>query len=164
MNNKRIAFLTSGAAIAAMYVVLTILANAFGLANYQIQVRFSEALTVLPYFTPAAIPGLFIGCLLSNYLTGAHIIDIAFGSLATLAAAYWSYKLRGFKNKYIVCLPPIICNTIVVPFVLKIAYGIVPVWLSAVFVCLGEVISAGIMGIGLIIVVEKTRLSELLSA
>lgn len=63
--------MVQAAMIAAIYVVLTFIANAFGLANYAIQVRFSEALTILPFFTPAAIPGLFIGCLLSNILTDA---------------------------------------------------------------------------------------------
>ena len=58
------------------YVVLTLLANALGLANYAIQVRFSEALTILPFFTPAAIPGLFVGCILSNLLTGCMPLDL----------------------------------------------------------------------------------------
>ena len=70
MSNKKVLFITEAAVIAALYVVLTLLANALGLANYAIQVRFSEALTILPYFTPAAIPGLFVGCILSNILTG----------------------------------------------------------------------------------------------
>ena len=60
MRNTKVLFITQAAAIAALYVVLTLLANAFGLANYAIQVRFSEALTILPYFTPAAIPGLLL--------------------------------------------------------------------------------------------------------
>ena len=80
-------FMAQAAMIAALYIVLTFIANAFGLANYAVQVRFSEALTVLPYFTPAAIPGLFIGCLLSNILTGCALPDIVFGSLATLLGA-----------------------------------------------------------------------------
>ena len=84
MKHKRLALLTQGALIAALYTALTYLINYFGLANGAIQVRISEALTILPVFTPAAIPGLFIGCLLSNLLTGAAIWDIVFGSLA-----YW---------------------------------------------------------------------------
>ena len=85
--NKKTMYLTHAAAIAALYVVLTFLANAFGLANYAVQLRFSEALTILPFFTPAAIPGLFVGCLLSNIFTGAALPDIIFGSLATLIGA-----------------------------------------------------------------------------
>ena len=70
MKNQKTIKLTQAAVIAALYVVLTMLANALGLANYAIQVRFSEALTILPFFTPAAVPGLFVGCLLSTILTG----------------------------------------------------------------------------------------------
>ena len=70
---KNTLFLVHAAMIAALYVVLTLLANALGLANYAIQVRFSEAMTILPVFTPAAIPGLFIGCVVSNMLTGCVI-------------------------------------------------------------------------------------------
>lgn len=81
MRNKKVLFISQAAMIAALYVVLTVLANALGLANYAIQVRFSEALTVLPFFTPAAIPGLTIGCVLSNLLTGCLPLDIAFGAL-----------------------------------------------------------------------------------
>ena len=62
--NQKVRYLVHAAAIAALYVVLTFLANALGLANYAVQLRFSEALTILPFFTPAAIPGLTVGCLL----------------------------------------------------------------------------------------------------
>ena len=85
--NKKVLYLVHGAVIAALYVVLTLLANALGLANYAIQVRFSEALTILPVFTPAAIPGLFLGCIISNTLTGCMLLDIIFGSIATLIGA-----------------------------------------------------------------------------
>ncbi len=73
--------------IAAIYIVMTMFINTFNLASGTIQVRISEALTVLPFFTPAAVPGLFIGCLLSNLLTGAMLPDVIFGSLATLLGA-----------------------------------------------------------------------------
>ena len=104
-------FLTQAAAIAALYVVLTLLANTLGLANYNIQVRFSEALTILPIFTPAAIPGLYIGCLLSNILTGCIFWDIIFGPIATLLGAIGTYLLRK-KSKWVATLPPIISNTL----------------------------------------------------
>ena len=81
MRNKKVLFLTQAAVIAAIYVVLTIFISAFNLASGAIQVRISEALTILPFFTPAAIPGLAIGCLLSNLLTGAAVYDVVFGSL-----------------------------------------------------------------------------------
>jgi len=147
-------FLTQSAVIAALYVVLTIIANSLGLANYAIQVRFSEALTVLPYFTPAAIPGLFVGCILSNLLTGCVPLDIIFGSLATLAGACGSYALR--KHKWLVPLPPIIANIIVVPLVLAYVYqfeGSLPYF--ALTVGIGEVISCGVLGMILLNALEK---------
>ena len=99
MQNKKILFLTQAAMIAALYVVLTMIAAALGLASQAIQVRFSEALTILPYFTPAAIPGLFIGCIISNLLSGCVLIDIIFGSIATLLGALGTYGLRRFVSQ-----------------------------------------------------------------
>ncbi len=145
--------LVQAAMIAAIYVVLTFIANAFGLANYAIQVRFSEALTVLPYFTPAAIPGLFIGCLLSNILTGCAMPDIIFGSLATLIGAVLTRILR--KNKWLAPVPPIAANAVIVPFVLLYAYGIRPLWLSFITVTVGEIISCGILGMLLLFALQK---------
>ena len=84
MNIKK---MTQAAIIAALYVVLTYLAGMLGLASGAIQIRFSEALTILPVFTPAAIPGLFAGCILSNLFTGCALPDIVVGSLATLIGA-----------------------------------------------------------------------------
>ena len=147
--------LVQAAMIAALYVVLTFIANALGLANQAIQVRFSEALTILPYFTPAAIPGLFIGCLLSNLLTGCAIPDIIFGSLATLAGAVLTYRLR--KYKWLAPVPPIVANIIVVPFVLLYAYGIKPLWLSFITVGVGEIISCGVLGMLLLFTLNKYR-------
>ncbi|MBQ6845106.1 MAG: QueT transporter family protein [Agathobacter sp.] len=122
MRNKKVSMITQGAIIAALYVVLTMLANSMGLANYSIQVRFSEALCVLPFFTMAAIPGLTVGCLISNILTGAMVWDVLFGSLATLLGAIGTYLLR--KNKVVMMFPPVIANALIVPFVLRYGYGI----------------------------------------
>lgn len=155
MKNTRILFLTQAAMIAALYVVFTLIASALGLSSMQVQLRFSEALTILPYFTKAAIPGVFIGCLLSNVLAGGALLDIIFGSLATLAAAVGTYLLR--RHKWLAPLPPIIANTLVVPFVLKAAYGIGPVWLSFLTVGAGEILSAGVLGMLLLLVLEKYR-------
>lgn len=154
-SNNNVSFLTHAALIAALYVVLTYLANLLGLANYAVQLRFSEALTILPYFTPAAIPGLFVGCFLSNILTGAALPDIIFGSLATLIAAFLTYQLR--QNKWLAPIPPILANTIVVPFVLLYAYGIEPLWLSFITVFLGEVLSCGLLGMVLLNILQKYR-------
>lgn len=147
--------LVQAAMIAALYVVLTYIANAMGLASSAIQVRFSEALTILPYFTPAAIPGLFVGCLLSNILTGCAIPDIIFGSTATLIGALLTRRLR--KYKWLAPVPPIVANTLIVPFVLLYAYGIQPLWLSFITVGIGEIISCGVLGMLLLIVLEKYR-------
>ena len=81
-NQSSVTTIVQAAMIAAIYVVLTYLASILGLASYVVQVRFSEALTILPYFTPAAIPGLFIGCLLSNILTGCAVPDIISAALS----------------------------------------------------------------------------------
>lgn len=154
-------FMAQAAMIAALYIVLTFIANAFGLANYAVQVRFSEALTVLPYFTPAAIPGLFIGCLLSNILTGCALPDIIFGSLATLLGALGTYALRKWKWCAPVC--PVLANTIIVPLILVFGYGLLIEGMSLIqclgFYCLtvgaGEVISCGILGMILLTALQK---------
>ena len=167
--SKKIATPTSltvmvqAAMIAAIYVVLTFIANAFGLANYAVQVRFSEALTILPYFTPAAIPGLFVGCLLSNILTGCALPDIIFGSIATLLGALGTYALRRWKWCAPIC--PIISNMIIVPLVLIYGYGLLIEGFSVLqcfgYYCLtvgaGEVISCGILGMTLLLTLEKYR-------
>ena len=155
-NNKAL-FIAHAAIIVALYVVLTYLASMLGLSNGAIQIRFSEALTILPYFTPAAIPGLFIGCIISNLLAGAILWDVVFGSLATLIGAVFTYLLRK-KTRWLAPLPPIAANTIIVPLVLSYAYG-VPDGLPylALTVGIGEVISCGILGMLLLKCLEKHR-------
>lgn len=156
MKNRKAYFITQAAVIAAVYVVLTLAINAFDLANGAIQVRISEALTVLPYFTPAAIPGLFVGCLLSNFLTGAPIWDVLFGSLATLLGAAGTYILR--RQKWLAPVPPIIANVLIIPPVLHFAYGLpggIPFFMLTVGV--GEVISCGILGMLLLFLLQKYR-------
>lgn len=152
MRNKKVTMITQGAIIAALYVVLTLIANAMGLSNYAIQVRFSEALCILPYFTVAAVPGLTVGCLIANIMTGALVWDVFFGSLATLIGAVGTYLLR--KHKVLMFFPPILANMIIVPFVLRYGYGFT--WMFhdvewsipyfALTVGIGEIISVGILG------------------
>lgn len=155
-QKRSILFLTQGALIAAMYVALTFLSNAFGLASGVIQVRISEALTILPFFTPAAIPGLFVGCLLSNILTGCVLWDVIFGSLATLIGAVCTYLLR--KIKWLAPVPPIVSNMLIVPFVLRYAYGMPDaIWYMMVTVGAGELISCGVLGMVLLLSLEKYR-------
>ena len=144
-NQTNTRFLTQSGAIAAVYVLLTMLAAAMGLDSGAVQLRLSEALTILPVFTPAAVPGLFIGCLLSNLLAGGVIWDVIFGSLATLLGAVGTRLLR--KNRWLACLPPILANVLIIPFVLTYAYGIpggIP-WFM-ITVGMGEVLSCGLLG------------------
>lgn len=156
MNNKKAYFITQAAIIAAIYVVLTLAINAFDLANGAIQVRISEALTILPFFTSAAVPGLFVGCLLSNFITGAPVWDVVFGSLATLLGAVGTYLLR--KHKWLAPVPPVISNTLIIPPVLYYAYGLpgsIPLFMLTVGA--GEVISCGILGMLLLFLLQKYR-------
>ena len=144
-NQTNTRFLTQSGVIAAVYVLLTMLAAALGLDSGAIQLRLSEALTILPVFTPAAVPGLFIGCLLSNLLAGGVIWDVIFGSLATLLGAVGTRLLR--KNRWLACLPPILANVLIIPFVLTYAYGIpggIPWFMFTVG--MGEVLSCGLLG------------------
>ena len=144
MKNKSVLFMAQAAMIAAIYVVLTIVFAPFSFG--EVQVRIAEALTILPVFTPAAIPGLFIGCLIGNILGGALLPDIIFGSLATLIGALFTYLLRK-RSKFLAPLPPILANIVVVPFVLRYAYGVLlPIPFTMLTVGIGEIISCGILG------------------
>ena len=118
---KNIRYLTTAVMIAAMYVVLCLILRPFSYG--EVQVRVAEALTILPYFTSAAIPGLFIGCIIANLLGGSIILDVVFGSLATLLAAIFTYLLRK-QNRFLASLPPIVFNALIVPYVLKYGYGL----------------------------------------
>ncbi|OYP30463.1 putative membrane protein [Lachnotalea glycerini] len=154
MKTKNVQFITHAAAIAAIYVVMTVFLKP--LSFDAVQIRFAEALTILPFFTPAAIPGLFIGCLLGNFLGGAVLIDVIFGSLATLLAAGISYSLR--KYKFLVPIPPILANMLVVPFILKYAYGVpLTIMFMILTVGIGEFISCGVIGTILLLGLEKYK-------
>ena len=143
MKNSKGTFITHAAAIAAIYVVLTLV---FAPISYgEVQVRIAEALTILPFFTPAAIPGLFIGCLIANVIGGSIVLDVIFGSIATLLGAAGTWMLR--KNRWLAPLPPIISNTVIVPLVLRFGYGVLlPIPLLMVFIAIGEIISCYILG------------------
>lgn len=150
-------YLTTAAIIAALYVVFTGISAAFGLASGVVQIRLSEALTVLPFFTNAAVPGVTIGCLLANLLTGAPLPDIIFGTLASFLGVLGASILR--KKKYLVALPTIISNAIIIPLVLQYAYSVPDAfWYLFLTVGAGEVISAGILGTLLLQVLQKRKL------
>ena len=138
-------FIAQGALIAAAYVALTI---AFAPISFkEIQVRISEALTILPVFTPSAVPGLAVGCLLANILGGAELFDVIFGSLATLIGAVGTRMLRN-RKPVLAVIPPIVANMLIIPFVLRYAYGILlPIPLMMLTIGIGEILSCGILGL-----------------
>lgn len=145
MKNKNVTFLTQAAMIAAIYVVLTYVFAPFSFG--EVQIRIAEALTILPVFTPAAIPGLFVGCIVGNILGGAILPDIIFGSIATLIGAFFTYQLRN-KKRFLAPLPPIIANTVIVPFVLRYGYGVaLPIPFMMLTVGVGEVVGCGVLGL-----------------
>ena len=155
MQNRKLVFMAQAAMIAAAYVALTVVFAPFSFK--EIQVRIAEALTILPVFTPAAIPGLFIGCIIGNTLGGAVIPDIICGSLATLVGAFFTWKLRN-ANPFLAPVPPIVANMLVVPFVLRYAYGVLlPIPLMMLTVGIGEIISCGVLGIILYYALRKHK-------
>jgi len=163
---RRVRFICLAALIAAMYVALTYLSMALGLDKNAIQVRFSEILIVLAFLTPAAIPGLYVGCLLANILTACAPLDILLGPVATLIGAVGAYLLGRMKNKrvarYLCTIPNIIANTVIVTVVCYVCYtapdaqslSIIPFY--ATTIAIGEIISCGILGTALLLGCEKT--------
>ena len=146
MKHTNVQKITFGGVIAALYIVLTLVANAFGLASGAIQVRISEALTILPVFTAAAIPGLTVGCVLANIITGCLPWDIVFGSLATLIGAVGTRLLK--EKPLLAWIPPVISNMAIIPVVLQKVYGVPDAWWYLVLtVGAGEVISCGVLGL-----------------
>lgn len=162
-KNSNIMSLVTAAMIAALYVVLSFAIRLLGLDSGAIQVRVSEALTILPYFTASAIPGLTIGCLLFNLLSGAAILDVIFGTLATLLGAVGSRFIgKAAKKliwmKYLVALPPILANAFIVPWILKTAYGLTDAyWYLVITVGIGEIISCGVLGMILMMALMPIR-------
>jgi len=152
-------FLCQAGLIAAIYTVLTVYVGALGLANGAIQFRISEALCVLPFFTPAAIPGLTVGCLLANLFTGCIWQDVVFGTLATLIGAIGARLLR--RLPWLVPLPTVVANTTIVPLVLAYGYhfedGLPFLMLT---VGIGEILSAYVCGMVLLLSLRRhgTRL------
>lgn len=154
MKMKKTTFITQGAVIAAIYVVLVFVFDYWSFGP--IQFRIAEALTILPIFTPAAVPGLFIGCLIANIMGGAVIWDIVFGSIATLIGAAGTYFLRKYAS--LAPIPPIIANTVIVPLVLKYAYGTEGMlWYFMLTVGMGEIIVCGILGTLLRVALKKYK-------
>ncbi len=150
-------FLTHAAIIAALYVLLTLLSQLFGLASGAIQLRISEALCILPYFTPAAIPGLAVGCTVANIVTGCAPWDVVFGSIATLLGALGTYALRRC-GKFLLPLPAVLSNALIIPFVLMNVYAAPEGWAYLTLtVGAGEILSCYIFGMILFGVLNKHK-------
>lgn len=148
-----------GGLIAALYIILTYFAEIMGLASGAIQVRFSEALTLLPCLTFAAIPGLTIGCLLANLLTGCAPWDVVFGSLATLIGALGTYALR--SKPYLSWIAPVISNTLIVPPIIIYVYGVESFWpLIALQIFIGETVGCGLLGTFVLRFARKHKLFQ----
>lgn len=153
-SQQSVYFMVYAAMIAAIYTVLTMVFAPISFGP--VQFRISEILCILPFFTPAAIPGLFLGCLISNFLCGAAALDVVFGSLATLIGAFGSYLLR--RDKRLVCIPPILSNVVIIPWVLRYAYGstdMIP--FAMVTVGIGEILAIGVLGNLLMAVLERYK-------
>jgi len=155
--NNRISYMSRAAIIAALYTVITWLCSMAGLSSGVIQLRLSEALIVLTAFTPAAIPGMTVGCLISNLIApGTVPWDVVFGTLATFLGALGGYFLRRYPA--LVPLPNIVANTVIVPLVLRYAYGAPDAyWFLSTTVFLGEFITSGIFGLLLYSVLKKYK-------
>lgn len=156
MRDKKVTIMMQASMIAAIYVVLVIIFQytSFGF----IQFRIAEVLTILPYFTPAAVPGLFVGCILANLLGGSILADIAFGGLATLIGAIGTYIAGKFHAKWLAPLPPIAANALIVPFVLKFGYHETAALPYMMFtICVSEIIICGIFGMILFAVLERCK-------
>ena len=159
MKNNTL-YLTQASLIAALYVMLTIISNFAGLASGVIQLRLSEMLTILPVFTPAAIPGLAVGCAVANLATGCALWDVVFGTLATTLGALGTYYI-GRKYPYAGPAFPIAANALIVPKVLQVVYGAEGTyWYFMLTVGIGEILSCGVLDIILYRVLRKTKIFE----
>lgn len=153
-NDNKVLYIVQAALIAGVYTALTLLLEPYSFGHMIFQFRVSEALTVLPAIIPASIPGLFVGCLVSNLLGGFGPIDIFFGSMTTLLAAFASRKLR--KYSILVPLPPVLFNAIIVGGYLKfLYYKDIPLLFSMGWVGLGQLLACYGLGYPLLLLIKK---------
>ena len=154
-QDKRTRMMTEAAVICAVDVALVLLFKPISFGA--IQFRIAEALCILPFFSLSAVPGLTLGCLLGNFFSGAAMPDILFGTLATFIGAILSYKIRNV-SKWLVCVPPILANAIIVPFVLQYAYGVTDAYYFLfATVGIGEVLAVGVLGNVLLLALEGRK-------
>lgn len=145
MRKTKASTVAAGGMIASLYIILTLVSTSLGLASGLIQIRLSEMLCILPCFTPAAVPGLFVGCMAANLLSGCAAMDVIFGSIATFLGALGTRLLR--RNRWLAALPPILCNSLIIPVILKKVYGFqAGAWVLVLSVFAGELLSAGVLG------------------
>lgn len=140
--------LTLAAMIAALYALLSYFGGIFGLTYGTVQFRFSEALCVLPFLFPAAAPGLFVGCIVTNLLSPYGPLDIVVGSLATLIAALWTSRI---KHWYLAWVPPVVCNAVMVGFTIGFAQTGFTSALTAAWIYNGLTVGAGELGVCLVL-------------
>lgn len=151
--NKKTQFLVQAAVIAAIYAVLTLVFAPISFGAEMVQVRISEALTILPFFTPAAIPGLFIGCMIANLFSPIGPLDVVVGSLASLLAAYLTYKM---PRRILAPLPPVVVNALAIGALLHYVLGF-PLVLSMAAVAAGQIIACYGLGYPLLLLLSKYR-------
>lgn len=157
LNTK---FIAQTGIFAALYAVITI--SLAPISYGPIQVRVSEALTVFPYITPAAIPGLFLGCLVANIYGGLGLADILGGSLCTLIAAFLTYLLSKTKKPILAPLPPVVINAFGVSFYLHLLFKL-PYWLTVLYIAVGEFLACYVLGYPLLkIILKREKLSKVL--
>ena len=141
------------AVIAALYAALTL---GFQAISYgPVQFRVSEALTLLPVLFPEAVPGLAVGCLISNLFNpmGATVYDVVFGTLATLLAAVLTQRIRG--SIWLRALPPVLCNAVIIGLVITYGYGVDLLWMNMLTVGIGQAVVCYVLGIPLVRILEK---------
>ena len=174
-KNNKVAFLAQAAVIAALYTALTYVAAAMNLAYGAVQFRFSEALTLLPIFTPAAVPGLALGCFISNLASPFGPVDWIFGTLATLLAAICTRAVRNVELKKIPWLAPfmpVIFNAVIIGFEVA-CFSAADIFAFSNFsfeafisiglsVGIGQFLMCYGLGIPLVIMIRKTKIDKLL--
>ena len=158
---KKSVYIVHSAVIAAIYIALTWAFAPISFGHSIFQLRVSEALTILPVLTPAAVPGLFIGCLLANLLGGSTVIDIVFGSLATLGAALVTRKLR--NKPALAAFAPVLFNAVIIGLVLN-GLSDMPLPLIMLWIGLGEAAACYALGLPLLYMLKKAKLDTKLFA
>lgn len=158
MKRFSVRSLCLAAVIAALYAALTL---SFQAISYgAVQFRVSEAMTLLPALFPEAVPGLAVGCLISNLFNpmGATVYDVVFGTLATLMAAVLTCRIKG--SVWLRALPPVVCNAVIIGLVLTYAYGIDLLWMNMLTVGIGQAVVCYVLGVPLIKLLEKQSLIQ----